>query len=146
MPSKRSSGRRPAAEQPEFLIDRSLGRLTVPAALRSVGLTAHTLADIYGEESAQETEDVEWIRLAAQQGWVVLCKDDRIRRRPAERDALMDGKVRAFCLTNANLGFDAQAAYYLANRHRILQAARKPGPYLYGVYKDGIKRLWPPDG
>lgn len=145
MPSKRSSGRRPAAEQHEFLVDRSLGCLTVPAALRSVGLTVHTLADIYGEETAQETEDVEWIRLAAQRGWVVLCKDDRICRRPAERDAMMEGRVRAFCLTNANLSFDAQAAYFTANRHRILQAARKPGPYLYGVYKDGVKKLWPPD-
>jgi len=146
MPSKRSSGRRLAADQqPEFLIDRSLGRLTVPDALREVGLTVHTLAEVYGEKVAQDTEDVAWIKLAAQRGWVVLCKDDRIRRRPAERDALMEGKVRAFCLTNANLGFDAQAAYFTANRHRILQAARKPGPYLYGVYKDTIKRLWPLD-
>jgi hypothetical protein len=31
------------------------------------------------------------------------------------------------------------------NRHRIVQAARKPGPYLYGVYKDTIKKLWPPE-
>jgi PIN like domain len=145
MPSKRSLGRRRAAEQPEFLIDRSLGRLTVPEALRSVGLTVHTLAEVYGEEAAQETEDVDWIRLAAERGWVVLCKDDRIRRRPAERNALMEGKVRAFCLTNANLGFDDQAAYFMSNRHRILQAVRKRGPYLYGVYKDGIKRLWPSD-
>jgi PIN like domain len=143
MPSKRSSGRRPGAEQPEFLVDRSLGRLAVPEALRALGLTVHTLADVYGEEAAQETEDVEWIRLAAQRGWVVLCKDDRIRRRPAERDALMEGNVRAFCLTNANLGFDAQAAYFRTNHRRIVQAARKPGPYLYGVYKDTIKKLWP---
>jgi hypothetical protein len=146
MPSKRSSGRRPGAARPEFLIDRSPGRLAVPMALRSVGLTVHTLADVYGEEAAQETEDVEWIRLAAQRGWIVLCKDDRIRRRPAERDALTEGNVRAFCLTNANLGFADQAVYFTVNRHRIIQAARKPGPYLYGVYKDGIKKLWPPDG
>jgi hypothetical protein len=64
----------------------------VPTALRSAGLTVHTLADVFGEETAQETEDVAWINLAAQQSWV---------------------------------------------------AARKPGPYLYGVYKDTIKRLWP---
>jgi hypothetical protein len=145
MPSKRSSGQRPVPGQPEFLIDRSLGRLTVPAALRSVGLTVHTLADVYGEAAAQRTEDVEWIRLAAQRDWVVLCKDDRIRRRPAERDALMKGMVRAFCLTNANPGFADQAAYFTANRHRILKAARRPGPYLYGVYRDSIKKLWPPD-
>ena len=146
MPSKRSSGRRPVAGQPEFLIDRSLGRLTVPTALRSVGLTVYTLADVYGERAAQETEDVEWIRLAARGDWVVLCKDDRIRRRPAERDALMKGMVRAFCrLTSANLSFADQAAYFTANRRRILQAARKPGPYLYGVYRDSLKKLWPPD-
>jgi len=143
MPSRRSSGRQPAAAQPEFLIDRSLGRIEVPAALRAVGLTVHTLADVFGEEAAQETEDVTWIRLAATRGWVVLCKDDRIRRRPAERQALMDGKVRVFCLTNASLGFADQAAYFVGNRFRIIQAARKPGPYLYGVYRDGISRLWP---
>jgi PIN like domain len=144
MPSRRSSGRRPAAAQPEFLIDRSLGRIALVTALRSVGLTVHTLADIYGEEAAQETEDTEWIRLASQRGWIVLCKDDRIRRRPAERDALIQGKVRVFCLTNANLGFAEQAVYFMANRHRIIQAASKRGPYLYGVYKDTIKKLWPP--
>ena len=145
MPSRRSSARQLAAAQPEFLVDRSLGRLQLPAALRLVGLTVRTLADVYGEEVAQETEDVEWIRLAAASNWIVLCKDDRIRRRPAERDALIEGKVRAFCLTNANLGFAEQAAYFVTNRFRIIQAASKPGPYLYGVYKDAILKLWPPD-
>jgi hypothetical protein len=146
MPSRRSSGRRPAAAQHEFLIDRSLGRVALVAALTSAGLTVRTLADVYGEEAAQETEDTEWIRLAAARDWVVLCKDDRIRRRPAERDALIQGQVRVFCLTNANLGFADQAAYFMANRHRIIQVAGRPGPYLYGVYKDTIKKLWPPDG
>jgi hypothetical protein len=143
VPSKRSSGRRLAAAQPEFLIDRSLGRLAVVTALRSVGLTVFTLADVYGEQVAQETEDTEWIRLASERGWIVLCKDDRIRRRPAERDALIQGNVQVFCLTNANLGFADQAGYFMTNRHRIIQAASKPGPYLYGVYKDTIKKLWP---
>ena len=123
MPSRRSSGRQPAAAQPEFLIDRSLGRLGLRTALQEVALTVRTLADVYGEAVAQETEDTEWIALAAARGWVVLCKDDRVRRRPAERRALTDGKVRVFCLTNANLNFADQAAY--------------------GVYKDGIKKLWP---
>ena len=35
---------------------------------------------------------------------------------PAERDALIEGKVRVFCLTNANLGFADQAAYVMVNR------------------------------
>lgn len=53
--------------------------------------------------------------------------------------------VRVFCLTNAILGFAEQAAYFVTNRFRIIQAAQKPGPYLYGVYKDSIKKLWPLD-
>src|ERR1022692_2673783 len=106
MRSRRSSDRRPGGrEPPGFLIDRSLGRLLLPAALRQAGLIVRTLADVYGELAAQDVEDREWISLAAQNDWVVLCKDDQIRRRPAERDALIDGQVRAFCLTNANLPF-----------------------------------------
>jgi hypothetical protein len=108
-----------------------------------VGLVAHTLAEVYGEQAAQETEDTAWIRLAARRGWVVLTKDDHIRGRPAERQASEDGKVRVFCLTNAGLTFAEQASYFVANRFRIIQASRKPGPYLYGVYQDRIRRLWP---
>jgi hypothetical protein len=72
--------RRSAAAQPEFLIDRSPGRLEVTITHRSAGLTVRTLADVYGEEAAQETEDTAWIKLAADRDWIVLCKDDRIRR------------------------------------------------------------------
>ena len=57
--------------------------------------------------------------------------------------ALTDGKVRLFCLTNAQLTFAEQAAWFLANRHRIIQMSRKPGPYVYGIYRDRIARLWP---
>ena len=144
MRSRRSSGRRrDGSEPPEFLIDCSLGRVALPAALRAAGLTVRTLADVYGEQQAQDVEDQQWIALAADNDWVVLCKDDRIRRRPAERQALTEGRVRAFCLTNANLVFAQQAEYFVRNRFRIIQASRKPGPYLYGVYKDHIEKLWP---
>jgi PIN like domain len=144
--SRRSSGRRRGhAPPPEFLIDRSLGRVTVPAALRGAGLTVWTLAEIYGEAGAQEVGDREWIALAGERGWAYLSKDDRIRRRPAELQALIDGGVRAFCLTNGNLGFDEQAEWFVRNRHRIIQRCRKPGPYVYGVYRDRLGKLWPRD-
>jgi hypothetical protein len=66
----------------------------------------------------------------------------RIRRRK-ELQALSDGKVRLFCLTNAQLTFAQQAEWLLANRHRIIQASRKPGTYVYGIYRDRIARPWP---
>ena len=128
---------------PAFFIDRSLGRKIVAEALRACGLTVHTMASVYGEDAAQRLADDVWLRDAGARGWVVLMKDDAIRRRPAERDALVDAGVRAFCLTNAQLRGEEQAARFVDNRHRILRQARKPGPYIYGVYERRIARLWP---
>jgi hypothetical protein len=111
--------------------------------LREVGLAVQTLADVYGEAASQEIEDVDWINLAASRNWVVLCEDDRIRRRPAELLALTEGNVRVFCLTNRHLSFADQAAYFVDNRFRIIQRSNKPGPYLYGVYKEKLEKLCP---
>ena len=32
---------------------------------------------------------------------------------------------------------------YLANKARILRAARRDGPFIYGVYETRIERLYP---
>jgi hypothetical protein len=128
---------------PEFFIDRSLGRKHLAEALRDLGLVVHTMASIYGEEQAQRLPDQRWLRDAGANGWIVLMKDDAIRRRPAEREALTEAGVRAFCLTNAQLRAAEQTARFVNNQHRIIRQARKPGPYIYGVYQRGIRRLWP---
>jgi hypothetical protein len=130
-------------EQFEFFIDRSLGRHQVPQALRAVGLTVHSMAEIYGERAGQRLKDEVWLEDVGRRGWIVLMKDDAIRRRPAEREALIAGTVRAFCLTNAQLRGAQQAERLVANRDRILAQARHPGPYIFGVHADRIARLWP---
>jgi hypothetical protein len=79
MKSRRSSDRRrDPGPQPEFLIDRSLSQVSLPAVLREADLIVHTLAEIYGEKNAQAVEDTEWIALAAERDLVVFCKDDHI--------------------------------------------------------------------
>lgn len=72
-----------------------------------------------------------------------LMKDDAIRRRPAEREALAEATLRTFCLTNAQLRAEEQSARFVGNLERILRQAEKPGPYIYGVYVGYIRRLWP---
>jgi len=135
--------RRAPLPPPEFFVDRSLGRRHLAEALTAHSLVVHTLASIYGDERGQSVEDAEWLALAGERGWVVLMKDDRIRRRPAEIEALRIAGVRAFCLTNANLGAAEQSERFVANRHRIIQRAAKPGPFIDGVYANGLRRLWP---
>lgn len=128
---------------PEFFIDRSLGKKHLPEALRARGVVVHTLASVYGEQVGQRLDDKIWLRDAGANGWIVLMKDDAIRRRPAERDALIQAGVRAFCLTNAQLRQEEQTIRFTSNLNRIIQQARKSGPYVYGVYERGIRRLWP---
>ena len=135
--------RREPPPQPEFFIDRSLGRKHLAEALRELGFRVHTLSSVYGEERGQRVSDERWLRDAGRSGWVVLMKDDKIRTRPAERDALEKSGVRAFCLTNAQLGAVEQTSRFTTNINRIVNRSRTPGPYVYGVYEAGLRRLWP---
>jgi aryl-alcohol dehydrogenase-like predicted oxidoreductase len=128
--------------QLKFFVDRSLGK-SVVVGLRDAGLNVSSMANVYGEKRAQALLDEVWLRDAGLHAWVVLTKDDHIRRRPAERDALTEAAVRVFCLTNAQLRASEQIERFVSNRHRIIRRARKPGPFIDGVYGDGVRRLWP---
>ena len=133
---------RPPRQSPDFFVDRSLGK-SIVEGLRATGLSVRSMADVYGEKRAQLLADEVWLRDAGANDWIVLTKDDAIRRRPAERDALTEAAVRVFCLTNSSMRGAEQTERFISNRHRILRQARRPGPYIYGVYAMGLKRLWP---
>lgn len=57
-------------------------------------------------------------------------KDERIRYRPAERAALVDHQVRAFCLTSGNLRAADMAQLYLGGLTKIAELCADPGPFL----------------
>jgi hypothetical protein len=134
----------PSASPPEFFIDRSLGRHVVPDALRKAGAVIRVMADVYGERIGQGLADEEWLRDAGERGWVVLMKDAKIRYRPAELQVVVDHGLRAFCLTNANLRGVQMAQRFVENLPRIIRIAeQKPGPYVYGIYSDSVRPLWP---
>lgn len=141
LPTSKRSSEQP--ELPQFLVDRSLGRYDVADALRACGLTVHTLASVYGEARAQTVDDDEWLELAGTNDYVVLMKDN-VARLEANRAALIAHGARTFCLTRRGLTGAEQAAIFVAQRHRIIQRARKRGPYVYGVYVGGLVPLWLP--
>jgi hypothetical protein len=134
----------PSASPPEFFIDRSLGRHVVPDALRDAGAVVHVMADVYGERIGQGLADEEWLRDAGEHRWVVLMKDAKIRYRPAELQVVIDHGLRAFCLTNANLRGIQMAQRLVEQLPRITRIAEQaPGPYIYGVYQDAVRPVWP---
>jgi hypothetical protein len=133
-----------APPEVEFFVDRSLGKKQLPEALRELGYTVHTVASLFGgEEAAQRVKDVEWLRLAGERGYVVLMKD-AVHRVEAQREVLARHQVKAFLLVNRHLTGEQQCATVVANLNRIVQRSRKPGPFVWGIYGDGLKRLWPP--
>lgn len=102
------------------------------------------MADVYGERIGQCLADEEWLRDAGERGWVVLMKDAKIRYRPAELQVVIDFDLRAFCLTNANMRGIEMAERFVEYLPRIVRiASEQPGPYIYGVYSDGVRPLWP---
>lgn len=134
-----------ATEHPDGLpllfIDRSLGRRQVPDLLRAAGLRLHTLAEVYGIPADETIADVDWLARAGREGWVVLMKDERVRYRPAERVALIDHGVRAFCLTSGNLRAAEMAQLYLGVLDKLVAACAAPGPFLYVVSRSGLRRV-----
>jgi hypothetical protein len=126
---------------PELFLDRSLGRIQVPRLLREAGLRLVTLSEHFGVPADEEVEDVTWLEEAGRRGWVVFMKDAGIRRRPAERRALVAHGVRAFCLAGGNPPAAEMAARFLANLDATAAACRDPGPFIYAVHATRIVRL-----
>ncbi|MGX7678167.1 PIN-like domain-containing protein [Jatrophihabitans sp. DSM 45814] len=128
-------------EEPFVFIDRSLGRIKVPELLRAGGIKLVTLAEHYGRPLDEDVNDPTWITDASQEDWILFMKDARIRRRPAEKEAIISSRARCFCLSDGNIGFAEMAHRYLTNWRAIVEASAIPGPFLYSVRLRGIVRL-----
>ena len=130
-----------ASGLPFVFVDRSLGRIQVPRLLRAGGVHLVTLAEHYGIPQDEKVQDTTWIAESAAQGWIAFMKDERIRRRSAEREEIQRSGARCFCLANGNITAAMMAERYLTNLHRIERACTEPGPFLYAVHVARIERL-----
>ncbi|HZN16811.1 MAG TPA: hypothetical protein VFB84_01215 [Micromonosporaceae bacterium] len=128
----------------EFLADRDVGKRVV-AALRGAGEIVHTLADVYGEEQSQQTEDPIWIAKAGAQRWAALTKNKKIRYVTRERDAVAEHAVWLFALANGNLGFAEMADALLAAMPRVHEiCAEHPGGAIWIAHRNGrVDQQWP---
>jgi hypothetical protein len=126
---------------PDLFLDRSLGRIKVPALLRGEGLRLITLSEHYGMPADEHVRDEEWLELAGTNGWAVFMKDARIRYNRAEREAVRAFRVRCFCLSSQSISGEEMAARFVRNLPRITAACERPGPFVYAVHKNRIEEL-----
>lgn len=104
-------------------------------ALRNAGATV----ELHRDHFADDAPDVEWLDVVGRRGWVVLTKDDAIRRNPLERRALLAANVRAFILTSQNMSGSDMAELVVRVLPRIEKLARStPPPFIAVVGRSGI--------
>jgi hypothetical protein len=105
------------------------------------GLEVVLMTELYPNGADQLVGDDLWIADVSARGWVALTKDANIIR--AHHEALTASTLRVFALDNANIAGEEMERRCKVNLNRILQRARKPGPYVDIVHKDRVERRWP---
>jgi PIN like domain len=79
---------------PDLFVDRSLGRRKIPDRLREV----HPVVIVHDDLFPQDADDEVWLEEAGRRRWIVLTKDEGIRRKPGEQQAIVQFGARCFVL------------------------------------------------
>ncbi|CAN5421244.1 hypothetical protein BH20VER3_BH20VER3_05500 [soil metagenome] len=86
------------------------------AILRAAGLDVL----VHDDHFVQNATDQEWLTAAGKKKWIVITRDERIRYRTAERQALRRAKVRAFVLAaQGDLRAETLAETFCARCQRL---------------------------
>lgn len=104
------------------------------AALQDAGFPAVTHDSIPDEA----TPDIVWLARAGREEWLVLTKDKLIRKRPLERQALMEARVRAFVFSGGNMSGVEMAEVITGCANKLLRiAASTPAPFVARITGSG---------
>jgi predicted nuclease of predicted toxin-antitoxin system len=105
-----------------FVVDRDAWSRALGEALTAAGIAfvAHY------ERFAPDAPDTEWLSVAGNQGWVVLTRDQNIRRRPLERAAVLQHKVVMFVLGQGNISAAETARIVVDAHSRMMRKGRGP--------------------
>jgi hypothetical protein len=101
MPSGASAAQREAEwlASLTFFLDHQIGRYQVAEMLRAAGAKV----EVHLDHFPGDMPDVEWIPEVARRGWVLITKDQNIRRNPLEREAYRAAQLRGFVATGRDM-------------------------------------------
>jgi len=120
-------------ESAVFFIDRSAGK-KIAGPLREAGLTV----ELHDDHFAQDAPDEEWLTEVGRRRWLVITRDERIRYRRLEVEAVRNAKVAMFVIVSKNLTGPqtAQAIIKALGRiRRFISSHRRP--FIAKIYRDG---------
>lgn len=87
-------------------------------------------------------EDVKWLSVVAEQNWVVVLRDKKIRKRPHEREELARHNLRLLVMSTAGqLNAWEQLRIFVLRWDKIESLIQEqPGPWLYRLTKTGLAK------
>jgi hypothetical protein len=122
-----------------FFVDRCLESKVVVEALVGAGLELR----LHGKLFKPDAPDVEWLPRIAQNKWVLFTKDQGIRRRPIEKQALLIPCARSFILTAGGMTGQEIADTFIRYLNRIQRIAKNERvPFVASVTRSGVKVLY----
>ncbi len=118
-----------------FFFDNNIGP-NIPKGLCAFGEEACHLVDHFDPDTPDEV----WLEFVGRQGMCLVTRDDKIRRRPAELEALRRHNVGAFFLAGKKMGRWDQIRQIIRAWTLMKDAASKTRPpYAFRVNASGSK-------
>ena len=118
-----------------FFFDNNLSRRIVEG-MKAFGEDVTHLT----EHFAASTPDKDWLDFVAEREMVLITRDRKIHRNPAEREALRRHKIGAFFLSGKDLGYWRIVVQVVRNWEKIKDhAQRTPRPFAFLIRATGTK-------
>ena len=117
----------------KFLIDENLS-IKMAVSLRAIDQNVYHVTELLTAGSP----DVEVLEYAGDKDYFLITKDNRIRYKPNERDAIRKYKVGVFLLGGKNIPFLETYQQLIRNWDRILDcAANTNRPFIRRIRPNG---------
>ncbi|MGZ5261336.1 MAG: PIN-like domain-containing protein [Burkholderiales bacterium] len=118
-----------------FFLDYQIGRFVVAEALRAAGARV----EVHIDHFEQNAPDTDWIPEIGQRQWVLITKDQNIRRNPLERAAYKGAQLRGFVVTQKDMsGLELASLLVRALPGMVRRAAGRRGPLLCSISRSGV--------
>jgi PIN like domain len=117
-----------------FFLDHQVGRYQVAELLRAAGAKV----EVHLDHFAGDMPDIEWIPEVARRGWVLITKDQNIRRNPLERAAYKTARLRGFVVTGKDMSAKDLGELLVRCLHGMVRrVANRQGPLLFTISRGG---------
>ncbi len=122
-----------------IFVDGSMPR-SVADGLKAVGKDAIAKIELFPDG----TKDPVWLRRVGENGWLAITRDEYIRFRPGEKQAIIDHRVGCFIFTYKNTLKKAEIVELVLRHIEKMERAFKttPRPFIYTIAVDGQLRRY----